>query len=57
MTYTEITRTIVHYNKVMTVKSYGIYKYTLIERIFASVMKKYYTYKWEHYFDEEKEVE
>lgn len=53
MTYSEITRIIVHYNKVMTAKARGIYKYTWIERIFAIVMKKYYTYKWEHYFDEE----
>lgn len=53
MTITEITKAISDYNIVSTKKSKktGKYTYLLIERVFARIMIKYYTYKWEHYFD------
>jgi hypothetical protein len=51
MTFRELSQLIDHYDKVIKTKRKSIYKYTLFERLVAKIMKRYYTSKWEHYFD------
>lgn len=50
---TYLTRKIIHYNYVKRATKQGKFKYNLVERIIAKILSKYYTYKWEHYFDKE----